>query len=280
MVFRWLAGRGARQKQIDQQMSALTPNVWRRAVKAHPFLRGLSVGDSEALRQRTAWILASKVFTGVHGLHLTFDMQLSIALQAALPVMNLDVRLYEGWTEIIVYPGGFLIPRTEMDEAGVVHEYVEEASGEAWEGGPVVLSWEDVRPTQGEAVNVVIHEFVHKLDLYSGDAQGVPSLSAHPEISPALWRRVLQASFSHFEQALFLAEEAIPHDIDPDSDEAACWFEHLPLDSYAATDLAEFFAVSAEAFFVHPEPLVQSYPDWYALLARYFRQDPLTRLLG
>ena len=113
MVFRWLAGRGARQKQIDQQMSALTPNVWRRAVKAHPFLRGLSVGDSEALRQRTAWILASKVFTGVHGLHLTFDMQLSIALQAALPVMNLDVRLYEGWTEIIVYPGGFLIPRTE-----------------------------------------------------------------------------------------------------------------------------------------------------------------------
>lgn len=278
MLFRWLAGRGAPRKDIERQLQLLTPELWQQALLAHDFLRGLSADENEALRRRTAWLLASKSFSGAQGLQVSFHMQLSIALQAALPVLHLDPRLYEGWTEIIVYPAGFLIPRTEVDDAGVVHEYIEEASGEAWEGGPIVLSWEDARPMGQPGVNVVIHEFVHKLDLHSGDAQGIPSLAAHPELSVALWTRVLHESWQHFEQALTQAEDAIPHNVDPESDEAAHWFQHLPLDPYAATDTAEFFAVSAEAFFIDPRGLAHWYPQWYGLLSTYFRQDPLTRL--
>jgi Mlc titration factor MtfA (ptsG expression regulator) len=280
MLFRWLAGRGAPQKEVDRQLALLTPAVWQQALLAHDFLRGLSATESQGLKQRAAWLLASKSFIGAQGLQVSFDMQLSIALQAALPVLHLDPRLYEGWTEIIVYPAGFLIPRTEVDEAGVVHEYIEAASGEAWEGGPIVLSWEDAQPMGQPGVNVVIHEFVHKLDLHSGDAQGVPSLAAHPDIPPALWLRVLQESWQHFEHALTQAEDAVPHHVDPESEEATVWFEHLPLDPYAATDTAEFFAVSAEAFFIDPRGLAQWYPSWYGLLSRYFRQDPMLRLFA
>ena len=50
----------------------------------------------------------------------------------------------------------------------------------------------------------------------------------------------------------------------------------LPLDPYAARDPAEFFAVASEAFFVAPAPLAAAYPRVYALLAAYYRQDPLT----
>lgn len=278
MVFRWLGGRGARQKDVDSQIAQLTPVQWQRALASHSFLRGLSAQEEAALKQRTAWVLASKTFSGAQGLELSFEMQLSIALQAALPVMYLDPRLYEGWTEIIVYPAGFLVPRTEVDDAGVVHEYIEEASGEAWEGGPLVLSWHDAQPGHSDDVNVVIHEFVHKLDLQCGDADGVPSLASHTELSPARWADVLHDTWAHFDLALTEAEDSIPHDVDPESEAAMIYFSHLPLDPYAATDPAEFFAVSAEAFFLGPHGLAQWYPDWYALLSTYFRQDPLQRL--
>src|SRR5690606_12519246 len=124
------------------------------------------------------------------GVEVSGQMRLSIAVQAALPVLHLDLALYEGWTEIVIYPGGFLIPRTDVDENGVVHEYVQEASGEAWEGGPVILSWEDSDSGARDGGNVVIHEFAHKLDLYAGDADGLPSLAQHPHMSPKRWRQV------------------------------------------------------------------------------------------
>lgn len=277
-MFRWLAGRGATQRDVARTLARISSSDWRQAIGRLPFLAGLSHDEEEALRARTAWLLASKTFSGAQGLLLTDAMMLSISIQAALPILQLDVRLYEGWTEIIVYPGGFLIPRTDMDESGVVHEYVMPASGEAWEGGPVILSWDDLAQMQEEGVNVVIHEFAHKLDLYAGDADGMPHLSAHPDIDPQQWRRVLHESFEHFNQALDRVEEAIPGHIDPESDDAAPWYERLPLDPYAATDVAEFFAVSSETFFVQPDRLRDALPEWYGLLARYYRQDPSRRM--
>ena len=276
-MFRWLAGRGARQRDVARTLAEISHDDWQRAVQGLPFLAGLSSQEDEALRARTAWLLASKSFSGAGGLAVSDAMMLSIAIQAALPILQLDTRLYEGWTEIIVYPGGFLIPRSDMDESGVVHEYMMEASGEAWEGGPVILSWDDLSRAGEEGVNVVIHEFAHKLDLYAGEADGMPALGAHPHIRPQHWRRVLTKSFEQFSRALDMVEEAIPPHVDPESEEAAPWYDRLPLDPYAATDEAEFFAVSSEGFFVHPQPLADAMPEWYGLLAQYYRQDPLGR---
>lgn len=277
-MFRWLAGRGASRRQTQRELARISGSAWREVLAAYPFLCGLTLEEDDALRQRSAWLLASKVFTGVHGLEVSDRMRLAIAVQAALPVLHLDHVLYEGWTEIVVYPGGFLIPRTDVDESGVVHEYVQEASGEAWEGGPVILSWQDSDVGGLDGTNVVIHEFAHKLDLHAGDADGMPSLARHPYISPRQWRQVLDTAFDWFCQALTQVEEAIPADVDPESEMAAAWFDTLPLDPYAATDIAEFFAVSSEAFFVDPAPLAQALPDWYGLLAAYYRQDTAGRL--
>ena len=280
-MFRWLMGKGARPSRIKRELAAIEPGLWAAAMARHRFLFGLTHEEEESLRQRVAWLLASKGFSGTHDLAVTDDIMLSIAIQAALPILNLDPALYEGWTEIIVYPGGFLIPRTEVDDSGVVHEYVEEAAGEAWEGGPVVLSWEDCGPDLNPDVNVVIHEFAHKLDLYQGDADGMPWLGRHgPQLTPRTWGRVLDRCFQDFCDRLDEVEAAIPADVDPESDAAAPWYQTLPLDPYAATDPAEFFAVSSEAFFVNPAPLAGAYPEWYALLTQYYRQEPLLRMGG
>jgi len=279
-MFAWLSGRGARQSRVEQTLASIGEAQWEQAVREHDFLDGLSASELDSLRQRAAWLLASKQFTGVRGLVVTDEMMLSIAVQAALPILNLDPALYEGWTEIVLYPGQFMIPHQDVDEAGVVHEYMMPASGEAWDGGPVILSWEQSGPYGETGMNVVIHEFAHKLDLLGGQADGVPPLHGYADLSVRHWRQVLEESFETFERALTAVEDAIPPDVDPESEAALPWYEQLPLDPYAATDHAEFFAVSSEAFFIDPIPLAEALPHWYDLLRRYYRQDPAARLEG
>ncbi len=277
-MLRWLTGRDARDREFDQALASLDERVWPALLKRHDFLLGLSDQEAGTLRRHAAWILANKAFHGAHGLRVTPDMRRSIAVQAALPILGLDTSLYRGWTQIVVYPGGFLVPRTDTDEAGVVHEYVQETSGESWEGGPVILSWEDARADTGAQANVVIHEFAHKLDQRAGGADGMPGLRAHRDLDDRRWREVLDETFDDFNDWLDEIEAAIPPDVDPESDEAAQWYAELPLDPYAAQDPAEFFAVSSESFFIDPWAMAAAWPDWYDLLARYYRQDPLRRM--
>jgi hypothetical protein len=48
------------------------------------------------------------------------------------------------------------------------------------------------------------------------------------------------------------------------------------LDTYGATNPAEFFAVITEAFFERPRALKARHPALYAELQRFFQQDPVT----
>lgn len=276
-MLRWLRGLGASPTEVAQMQSKIAPDLWRHVVQAHDFLSALSPSEAEHLKHRAAWLLASKTINGARGAPLTDFMRLSIAAQASLPILNLSPVLYEGWEEIIVYPDSFAISRVEIDEAGVAHELHEEVSGEAWEGGPVVISWADTL-SGDTADNVIIHEFAHKLDLYAGQANGVPDLSAHQELSTRTWKHILTTSFEQFSDALDTVEASIPRHIDPESDEASPWYQQLPLDPYAATDEAEFFAVSSEHFFVSPTSLSRTLPKWYSLLCTYYRQDPMQRI--
>ncbi len=275
-MLRWLKGRGARASEVAEMQARISPELWRQVLDAHPFLAALNADESAQLLARSAWLLASKTINGAQGMEVSDFMRLSIAAQASLPILNLAPELYEGWDEIIVYPASFRIPRSRQDDDGVVHEYIEDAAGEAWEGGPLVLSWEDTQLSEG-GFNVVIHEFAHKLDLRSGFADGMPSLAAHPDLKPKVWRQVLDDSLDRFIAALDAVEAAIPHDVDPESEEADAWYGQLPMDPYAATDEAEFFAVSSEHFFVDPVPMQQALPEWYGLLRTYYRQDTLER---
>ena len=276
-MFRWLAGLGAHESEVAAVLDSIEPSHWDSAVRTLPFLQRLSDQDLVRLKRKAAWFLASKSFSTAHDLVLTDDIMLSIAVQASLPILNLDTSLYEGWTQVIVYPGAFLIPREDVDEAGVVHEYMAPASGEAWDGGPVILSWDDVQGDVGTHANVVIHEFAHKIDLHSGPADGVPGLSGYPDLSASVWYEGLHAALDGFRQQVLELERQIPAAIDPDSALADPWYATLGLDVYAATDEAEFFAVSSEAFFVSPQRLRQRLPAWYGMLARFYRQDPLAR---
>jgi Mlc titration factor MtfA (ptsG expression regulator) len=105
--------------------------------------------------------------------------------------------------------------------------------------------------------NVVIHEFVHKIDMHD------IALGEHPGGSPPLprgflgharsaaarahWQEVMRGAFDRFREAVSLAER----------------FGGEPpwLDDYAAHSPAEFFAVTCEAYFVSRPRFAAEFPE-------------------
>ncbi|MFN7432414.1 MAG: zinc-dependent peptidase [Betaproteobacteria bacterium] len=264
---------------------AIPDDLWRATVETLPFIARLDVVDRERLRRLAEALLADKEMAAAGELELNAQIQVNIAAQACLPILNLGIDWYRGWNSIVVYPGEFLVPREVVDDDGVVHEYVEPIAGEAWDGGPLLVSWEDAQiagqPDRG-GYNVVIHEFTHKIDLLNGDADGVPPFShqLHPSLDVRAWQQALQDAYERFNVELDLIEATLPAHLAPDDEAADAYYAHLPLDAYAAHNLGEFFAVSSEAFFVDPTRLAQAFPPWYRQLALFFRQDPLGLGIG
>ncbi len=208
------------------------------------------------LRDMATLFLGEKEFTGVRGFAVDDLMAVCIAAQACLPALNLGLGWYEGFVGIVVYADVVVAHREIVDDNGLVHTYEEELSGEAMHGGPVVLSWRDVEDageSGGEGYNVVIHEFVHVMDMRDGLADGVPAL---PNRSTRdAWVAVMGREYDDFCERV-------------DAD------EHTLLDPYAAEAPEEFFAVASEAFFVAPRDFKAEHPALYALLSGFFQQDP------
>ena len=237
-------------------------------------MRGLEASEAERLRGIAEGFLSRKHFSGTHGLEVSERMQVEIAAQAAILVLELGLEWYDGWSEVIVYPSQFAPEREEVDEAGVVHLTNDPMSGEAWLGGPVILSYEDVALAGDEEMrvagyNVVIHEFAHKLDMLNGDPNGSPPL--HAGMSAAEWKRAFAPAYDDFCARVDAADDSF----EEDDGEA---LDALPIDPYAATSAGEFFAVASEAFFETPELLQPAYPAVYGQLRLFYRQDPLARL--
>ncbi|WP_407704011.1 M90 family metallopeptidase [Zeimonas arvi] len=250
--------------------------LWRETLAAMPWLGHLDAAGLARLRELSAGFLAAKTITGAAGFEVDDRVRVAIAAQACLPILKLGLAAYDDFVEIVVYPDRFLVSRSQVDEAGVVHESTDELAGEAMERGPVVLSWPDADPNAdadpaSRGWNVVIHEFAHKLDMLDGEPDGVPPLPARRR---AAWTREIEGAWESFCGMLDRLEESIPRHVDPESPQGEAWYASLPLDPYAATDVGEFFAVAAEAFFVDPEPLAEVFPDLYRLLTDYFGQDP------
>ncbi|MCF8199331.1 MAG: zinc-dependent peptidase [Sulfuritalea sp.] len=239
-----------RQRQGDRL--EIQDTLWNEVEAGLPFLGHLNADERIHLRQLARELIAEKEWSSAQGLLLTPRIQLAIALQACLPILHLGLGWYAGWVGIVVYPGDFLIPRHLVDANGVVHEFDDQVMGEAWYGGPVLISWFDL-PEDADGINIVIHEFAHKLDMKSGDADGMPPL--HEGMSKQRWIETMSAAFADLRRRLDRGEETL-------------------LDPYAAEMPAEFFAVISESFFETPDLIKTEYPAVYEQLSTFYKQDP------
>ena len=255
---RWWQGLRAWREHAAVARRAIPDDLWKRTLVRYPFLRRRDAADAAELRRLTSLFLDRKEFSTAGGLRLSDAMVVAIAAQAVLPVLRLGLARYDGFVGIVVHAGQVVARREVADDDGIVHEYDEVLSGEAMEGGPVMLSWQDVRAAGRSAAlgyNVVIHEFAHVLDMADGLADGMPLLP--PDIPAPAWRSLLRSEYETFVSRVEREEQTV-------------------LDPYAAHGEEEFFAVASEAFFVHPEAMRSEHPDLYGMFARFYRQDPAT----
>ncbi len=231
---------------------AVDGHAWRAATRDLAILQRLAPTERDRLRELTGRFLGGKRFEAARGAEFDPELPARVAAQACLPVLALDLDWYADWSTVVIVPDRFTADFEEVDEAGVVHEWTEDAAGEFWdEGGPIVLSLVDIAASgTGEGFNVVIHEAAHKLDALDGVLNGRPPL--HAGMDPSAWARAFTDAFTALCQA-------------PDD---------FALDPYAAEAPEEFFAVASEYFFELPETLADEHPAVYAQLVAFYRQDP------
>jgi Mlc titration factor MtfA (ptsG expression regulator) len=235
------------------------PDRWVDIVEEHFALwRVLDDGERAALESTSDWLLRRKHWEAAGGFALDDMIRVTVAVQAALLVIGLDVDEYREVSAIIVYPSAMQSRGVYAGPvAGTVTDGVVPVLGEAHDRrGPVLLAWDEALHAAqhpGSGHNVVFHEFAHKLDMLDDISDGTPRL---PRAELARWVEVCTEAF-----------EALRAGVD-----------RPPLQPYGATNPAEFFAVATEAFFDVPDVLEAHEPNLYDVMRRFYEQDPAARL--
>ncbi|MTI03785.1 zinc-dependent peptidase [Roseibium sp. RKSG952] len=220
-----------------------------------PIVKRLPPDLRDRLQGKVNLFLDQVDFIGCDDLEVTEEMQLSIAAQACILVVNSDMW-YDNLTTILIYPNAFK-SQQRRHSGYVVTEQEIVRTGESWDRGPVILSWAHSR--QGarddhDGHNVVFHEFAHQIDDLSGGTNGVPLLAEGQTF--AEWERVFLTAFEAHVHAVESGRRTV-------------------IDPYGAEGHEEFFAVSVEVFFERPQALKHENPEVYEQLSKLFRLDPV-----
>jgi Mlc titration factor MtfA (ptsG expression regulator) len=235
------------------------PKKWLTLIQRHVvFYHRLSADDRAELLGHTQVFLAEKRFEGCSGFEITDEIRVTIAAQACLLLLHRRTDYFPHLLTILVYPLTYVAEEQRQVAEHLWEEGIVSRLGETGRRmGSLVLSWGAVKhgaadPADGK--NVVLHEFAHQLDFENDAADGVPGLATREQ--QLAWAEVMKSEFASLRAA---DQSGIP----------------TLLDTYGATDPAEFFAVSVEAFFERPRALRAHHPKLYAELRTYFQQDPV-----
>lgn len=213
----------------------------------------LPESGSERIEHLALALVAEKSWEAANGFELTEEMMVSIAVQAALLILELPDDSYRGVQAIVVHPSTLVLDGQHSQVPGVVSDGPMAILGQASYNGPVLIAWDQVLDDArhpGKGHNVVFHEFAHKLDMLDGSVDGTPPLATREDLQR--WVSVCTKAYQ----------------------EVAEGRGGRSLRSYAGVNPAEFFAVATEAFFDEPGLLSSEHPELYGVLGAFYHQDP------
>lgn len=218
------------------------PAAWEPTIAKYlPWMERLPEEERERARTHLKVFFWEKHWIGAREFEVTQQMKVIISGQAARLSRNIGLDSYDRLTEIILYPSHYVHP----DRDAIIY-------GEAHHWGTVVLSWDAVKngvahPNDGR--DTTLHEFAHVLDVADGWFDGTPEL--HKGRDYAAWG----ANLGHYYEKLRKNPS------------------RGVVREYGATNAAEFFAVSTEAFFERPKRLKRKAPELYDSLANFYKSD-------
>lgn len=208
---------------------------------------------AERLIERVSW-------EGTRDFPVDESMIAIVAAHAALLAAGFEPRTdpFRHVTSVVIHPN--TIVSTEVRPGpvhGVVIDGPDYRAGQAGHGrGPILFDWRTVRRDVADpigGVNVVYHEFAHKLDGLDGVIDGMPPLP--DSRARADWEQTFGTNFRRLKR----------RGSDP------------VVRIYAATSPAEYFAVTTELLFTRPLDLRGHLPRVYDQLSMFYNQDPAGR---
>lgn len=224
------------------------------------YIQHLPAELQKRLKELITIFLHETNFEGCAGLEITDKIRVPIAAQACILILGTDDYsfVYDDLRSVLVYPKPYVAKIKNRNNSFFVEEGFQQRHGEAWSRGTIVLAWDQVQNGARDihdGQNLVFHEFAHQLDYEYGATSQVEE--EYEESQFLSWARVVGDEYQQFVSALQQNRETL-------------------LDSYGATNLAEFFAVITECFFERPMELKNQHPKLYHQLSEFYRQDPET----
>jgi len=214
-----------------------------------------SLNDEEKIRFEEEL----KEFLGyvrVNGVDTTVEAvdRLLVAASAVIPIFGFNGWKYNNLREVLLYPASFdkekfLLQSNERNTLGMVGN------------GPMqrvmILSKTALREGFANEMgkeNTGIHEFVHLLDKEDGDVDGLPETLLDRKYTTA-WIQLVNENIKVINEG------------------------NSDINTYGATNKAEFFAVAAEYFFKRPDLFKERHEALFNMMIQIFNQSPAAPLI-
>ena len=220
---------------------------WRKILnKRVRYFRELSPERQEVFGHRVQAFLDAVEVVGADT-KVSLTDRLLVAASAEIPLFGFPDWRYPNLDTVILHNGNFSIDFDPQSKDRNVLGLV----GNRELSRTMVLSKAALRKGFARHTdhNVGIHEFTHLIDMTDGATDGVPENYLDRELVQP-WLRLIHRETAAIKRG--------------DSD----------IDAYAATNEAEFLAVTSEYFFTRPDDLKTDHPELYAILANIFHQNP------
>jgi MtfA peptidase len=235
---------GSRRRLPPVRLPANYKNLLEQYVS---FYSKLTEDDKARFEARMQQFLARVRITGA-GTEVEDLDRVFIAASAVIPLFHFPHWEYTNLFEVLLYPNSFdeeySLESIERPIAGMVGWGVLQ--------NQMILSkpdlWQGFLDKSGK-YNTAVHEFVHLIDKTDGATDGIPeNLIKQQFIIP--WLDLMHRKIREIAEG------------------------RSDINSYGATNEAEFFAVASEYFFERPDLLQVRHPELYALLEQIFRTQP------
>jgi len=241
--------------RIEKLLQTPFSETYKKQLHHTPHYDKLSQEDKEKIQHSIILFINTKEFIGID-FEVTDEMKVIIAFYACLLLLHIETEnCYDNLKTILIYPSAVMIDNLHTSN-GIFTKEKFLIDGQS-SNDTVVIIWHDAKKEAYHLShdNVIAHEFAHEIDFMDGEIDGVPPMTKSKYNE---WTKVL---FSDFNKLNSVASKNRD------------WGKYKLLGSYAATNEAEFFAVTTERFFESPQSLKKHFPELYEELKGFYKID-------
>ena len=215
-------------------------------VKRVAFFRGLNEVQKRDFEQAVLGFFREVIISPVKT-KITQEDRLLVGAAAIIPIFFLGERSYPNLREVLIYPSAFDERHQFANKQGRIAGMV----GNGYMNGTMILSKTSILGgfmNNKDGNNTAIHEFVHLIDGWDGEIDGIPgAIIDKPLILP--WIDAMKQGIDDIRK------------------------NESNIDDYGGTNSAEFLAVCSEYLFENPARLKREHPEVHRLLHKMFHPE-------